>query len=117
MNETTVFVFRDSPEVAVQNDLCLTGWQIIEDEAGDRFLLGFLLEKLTLRMTTSIQAFDPAGRRIVTKSGRRYELLGAPMKNKEILATMGLFALMHGVFGSVIDVTTDFSNAVLAAMH
>jgi hypothetical protein len=63
-------------EVADEPAVTLTDLQVRELPTGDRHLVGFALESRKGRVSSTIEVFDPASVRAVTRSGQTYRLYG-----------------------------------------
>ena len=70
-------VWRTAP-VGEQPSLTLVRWQVVQLKNGDRHFVGHAVQNREGRASTAVQTFDPSSMRGSTKSGRVYELGGAP---------------------------------------
>lgn len=75
-------VWRTRP-IEEQGSLTLQSWRVVELLNGNRHLVGYCLENLEGRVSSTIQAFDPESLRAVTGSGRVYTLRGRPGANAD----------------------------------
>lgn len=96
---------RQAPSVADQPTAVLLQWRIVRLLNGGCVLVGCLEGSSALRITTPIVRFE--GRRVWTKSGRRYELLFDPATNEETLGLLCERLATSNHFG-YIDVTEQF---------
>mgnify|MGYP001234823167 CR=1 FL=1 len=71
-----------TPKVADQPEITIIRWRVMEITEGrckgQRHINGYCLENREGRASTMIVSFDPEKRVCVTRSGRRYRLLGPP---------------------------------------
>lgn len=67
-----------APSVSQQPGLRLMRWSVRQTEDGTRHLVGYNATYHEGRVSTAIVSFDPSTARATTRSGRVYELVGAP---------------------------------------
>ena len=82
---------RAAPPVAEQPHMELVQWRVFMRSNGDIHLIGFLLERPTIRLTTAVVSFWK--REAITSSGRRYTLVGAPSEDGHARALIEMWAV------------------------
>ena len=97
--------WRCAPDVSAQPRLELADWRVLMDYEGERFLIGILTNRATLRITTVLRAIDPSTRVWVTQSGRVYETPGPPTEDRQLREQMGWLARASGLGEGSRDVT------------
>lgn len=68
-------IWQSAP-VAIDPQLTLTSWQILETDSGTRHFIGADVRDGTGRVSSAISQFDAAACKGVTESGRVYQLRG-----------------------------------------
>jgi len=91
--------------VVGEPEIVLVRWRILELEGGDRHLVGAREDNFTGRVSTAITTFDPSRMMATTRSGRTYQLRGAPGYNADAQYVWEQWCLGNGVRKSS-DVTT-----------
>jgi len=82
---------RAAPPVEEQPHMELVQWRVFMRSNGDIHLIGFLLERPTIRMTTAVVSFWK--REAITSTGRRYTLIGAPAEDEHARALIEIRAI------------------------
>ena len=85
--------FRSAPLTTIQPRMSLASWRVM-DCLGKRFLVGFLENEITCRVTTEIASLDVVAREARTQSGRQYDLFGPPATAPTSLAVIALHAAL-----------------------
>ncbi|WP_136525493.1 SANTA domain-containing protein [Geomonas ferrireducens] len=67
-----------TPPVSEQPCVYLTRWSVMETQDGARHLVGYNSDNFEGRVSTPIKSFDSVTARVITQSGRIYELVGPP---------------------------------------
>jgi hypothetical protein len=120
MTNGNILVFgnlRDAPDVAAQPNVDLSMWRVVESAAeAERHLIGILSNGVTLRCTTPIKSLDPARRKVITSSGRTYQLIGPPAADSELVGAILMTARLNGI-GPTFDVTDLCWEAIQSATH
>ena len=109
--------WRCAPDVSVQPRVELADWRVLMDYEGERFLVGILPSRATLRITTALRAIDPSTRMWVTQSGRVYETPGPPSENTQLREQMGVLARASGLGEGSRDVTAAVWRAMQRAVQ
>ena len=78
-------------------EIALIRWRILETESGDRHLVGAREDDFTGRVSTAITSFDPSRMMVTTRSGRTYQLLGAPGYNADAQYVWEQWCVGNGV--------------------
>lgn len=107
--------WRCAPDVSTQPRVQLADWRVLMDYEGERFLVGILPSRATLRITTPLRAIDPSTRMWVTQSGRVYETPGPPTEDRQLREQMGLLARANGLGEGSRDVTAIVWRAMQRA--
>ena len=79
---------RQAPNVDKQPQVVLVCWRLFEVARAQYCLTGIVPELMVIRITSLIQAFDPALRTWITSSGRMYETPGPPTRDSALRADM-----------------------------
>jgi hypothetical protein len=66
------------PDVTAEGEVTLVRWRVIEVPDGERFLVGYCLERGEGRVSTSLLSVDVSRMVCHTASGRVYQLEGQP---------------------------------------
>ena len=111
------FSMRQAPSVAHQPYVELTDWHVIECQGIQRFLLGLLPGKETMRITTNIQTVDFATRTWITQSGRTYYTPGGPTSDAALTGEMRVFAKSSGIHGEIKDVSEELWTAMRRSIN
>lgn len=90
---------RSAPSVEEQPHAQLIQWRVLMSGPREIHLIGFLLERPTIRLTTAVVSLW--GREAITSSGRRYTLIGAPGEDEEGRALIELRAIELGRGGAM----------------
>lgn len=98
---------RPAPPVEQQPLMELLQWRVFALPDGALVLNGFLAERPTVRTTTPIVSVT--GGEVVTSSGRRYRLIGAPASDPEVLAILADKMTWSGL-PCYIDATAAFER-------
>ena len=109
--------WRCAPDVSAQPRIELADWRVLMDYEGERFLIGILPNRATLRITTALQAIDPSMRVWVTQSGRVYETPGPPTGDRQLREQMGRLARVSGLGEGSCDVTDVVWRAMRLAVQ
>lgn len=109
--------WRCAPDVSAQPRLELADWRVLMDYEGERFLIGILPNRATLRITTSLRAIDPGTRMWVTQSGRVYETPGPPTESTQLREQMARLARATGLGEGSRDVTAAVWRAMQRAVQ
>lgn len=86
----------------------------MEELVGDIFLMGWLLGKSSLRITTPVKKINIEGREMITSSGRIYEIQTPPAVDEERLMIIASHANLSGM---PLAFLRDISNDVWAVMQ
>lgn len=89
-------------------EVVLVRWRVMETESGDRHLVGAREDDFTGRVSTAITTFDSSRMMAVTRSGRTYQLQGAPGFNADAQYVWERWCIVNGV---------QISNDVSAAFY
>lgn len=99
---------RWSPSIEDQPEVDLHEWQVMRAGGGtgdgDHFV-GAVVDGTSGRVSSRVIEFDPATRVGITRSGRRYRLVGPPGASEEALEFWRQWA-----FGNGVDSWTDVSE-------
>lgn len=98
---------RAAPSVEQQPFVELLQWRVFALPDGALLLNGMLAERPTICTTTPIVSV--AGCEVVTSSGRRYRLIGAPASDPEVLAIMADKMICSGL-PCYTDVSAAFED-------
>jgi hypothetical protein len=85
---------RPAPSVEEQPDMQLIQWRVLISGSHHIHLIGFLLERPTIRLTTAVLSLWE--REAITSSGRHYTLVGEPGEDGEARALIELRAIELG---------------------
>jgi hypothetical protein len=85
---------RNAPPVEEQPHMELIQWRVLISAGGHIHLIGFLLERPTIRLTTAVLSLWE--REALTSSGRHYTLVGEPGEDEEARALIELRAIELG---------------------
>jgi hypothetical protein len=69
--------------VREQPSLTLSNWGVMQMPEGGRHFVGWCIENLEGRVSSTIREFDPKNLKGVTSTGRVYQLQGAPGLNDD----------------------------------
>lgn len=108
---------RQAPNVDNQPQVVLVYWRLFEVKTAQYCLAGIVPDLMVLRITTLIQAFDPAMRTWITSSGRMYETPGPPTGDSALRADMLRLAFSSGILGDIRDVSDEFWTVMQHAAH
>ena len=108
---------RQAPNVDKQPQVVLVCWRLFEVARAQYCLTGIVPELMVLRITSLIQAFDPALRTWTTSSGRMYETPGPPTRDSALRADMLRLACASGIPGDIHDVSDEVWTAMQRAVH
>lgn len=75
----------------------LTRWRIVQLSNGDRHMYGYELSYQEGRVTSKIAMFNPYTLEAVTRSGRKYELIGPPGHNTDATYIWGVWCKRNDV--------------------
>ena len=103
--------FRSAPLTTIQPRMSLASWRVM-DCLGKRFLVGFLENGITCRVTTEIASLDLVAREARTQSGRQYDLFGPPATDPTSLTVIALHAALRPP-----DLNLDVTQGVWASMQ
>ena len=78
---------------------------------------GIVPDLRVLRITSLIQAFDPAMRTWITSSGQMYETPGPPTRDSALRADMLRLACASGIPEDMRDVSDEVWTAMQRAVH
>lgn len=92
--------------VSEQPELTLTEWRIYQVQNGDRHAVGWCVEERSGRVSSAIQEVDWGAARLVTASGRVYELQGWPGNDPDARYTWNRWKEVNEV-QSAEDVTAE----------
>jgi hypothetical protein len=93
--------------VGEKPEITLCRWKVIETERLERHFVGLSVASNTGRVSSAIQSFDPETRTGVTRSGRRYVLLGAPGDDPDGMHTWAVWARVNDVKEET-DVSSEY---------
>ncbi|SEB19816.1 hypothetical protein [Variovorax sp. YR216] len=82
---------RAAPPIEQQPHMELVQWRVLMSGDGDIHLIGFLLERPTIRLTSAVLSL--CMREAITSSGRRYKLVGAPSEDEHARALIEMRAI------------------------
>ena len=82
---------RAAPPVEQQPHMELVQWRVLMSGNGDIHLIGFLLERPTIRLTTAVVSLWKC--EAITSSGRHYTLVGAPSEDEHARALIEMRAI------------------------
>lgn len=85
---------RNAPSVEEEPHSLLIQWRVVMSAGRHIHLIGFLLERPTIRLTTPVVSLWE--REAITTSGRRYTLVREPAKDEEARALIELRAIELG---------------------
>jgi hypothetical protein len=85
---------RNAPPVEEQPHAQLIQWRVLMREGHHIHLIGLLLERPTIRLTTPVVSLWE--REAITTSGRSYTLVGEPSEDEEVRALIELRAIELG---------------------
>ena len=85
---------RNAPPVEEQPHMQLMQWRVLMSAGRHIHLIGFLIERPTIRMTTAVVSLWE--REAITSSGRRYTLVGDPGEDEEARALIEMRAIELG---------------------
>lgn len=85
----------------------LTSWRVFQLENGDRHFCGYESYFREGRVCSRVVSFDPESRQGITRSGRCYQLVGAPGDNSDALYVWDRWCTINAV-----TAFTDVSDAV-----
>jgi len=108
---------RLAPNVDKQPQIFLACWRLFEVSGAQYCLAGIVPSLRVLRITSFIQAFDPAMRAWLTSSSRLYETPGPPTQNIALHADMHRLIRTSGISGDISDVSDQYWNAMQRAVH
>ena len=108
---------RHAPNVDKQPQVVLVGWRLFKVTRAQYCLTGIVPDLMVLRITSLIQAFDPAMRTWMTSSGRMYETPGPPTRDSALRADMLRLACTSGIHGDIRDVSDEVWTAMQRAAH
>lgn len=108
---------RLAPNVDKQPHVFLACWRLFEVSGAQYCLAGIVPSFRALRITSLIQAFDPAMRAWLTRSGRLYKTPGLPTQNSALRADMHRLIRTSGISGDISDVSDQIWNAMQWAVH
>ena len=83
-------VWRPTP-VDAAPQLDMRSWMLIRTECGDVHLVGYNVTESEGRVSSPLVAFDVETRTAVTRSGRRYVLIGEPGSNADASYTFAVW--------------------------
>jgi hypothetical protein len=89
-------------------EVVLIRWRVMETESGDHHLVGAREDDFTGRVSTAITTFDAARMMAMTRSGRTYQLQGAPGYSADAQYVWEQWCIVNGV---------QISNDVTAAFY
>jgi len=96
-------------------EIRLCHWIVYETERGERHFVGQHVDAGTGRVSSAIQTFDVESRTGVTRSGRRYVLLGEPGYDADAMHVWNMWSLVNAVV-TATNVTDDYAPAAGEAM-
>jgi hypothetical protein len=99
-------IWQVSP-VAEHPEAELVSWCVFELENGDRHFCGYEPTFQEGRVCSRVESFDPQLQQGVTRSGRRYQLVGPPGANSDALYVWDRWCARNRVTGF-----TDVSDQV-----
>lgn len=93
-----------TPPPAIEPEIMLIRWSVFELPCGSKHFVGYNAQRHSGRVSTEIVAWNPELSQGVTRSGRRYRLVGAPGLDAD-----GMFVWGHWSQGSeYVDVTSEY---------
>ena len=95
--------------VSDEPEICLQCWSVFETERKERHFVGQNMDCGTGRVSSAIQTFDAESRTGVTRSGRRYVLVGGPGHHDDATHTWAMWKMLNDVRQSK-DVTTEYQE-------
>ncbi|AOY96130.1 hypothetical protein BKK79_31340 [Cupriavidus sp. USMAA2-4] len=101
-------IWRVSP-VEDEPEIALRLWRVFETERGERHFIGQNIDSRTGRVSSAIHSFDPQSRTGVTRSGRRYVLVGGPGDDEDATHTWTLWKLVNDV-RTANNVTAEYED-------
>ncbi|GGF46323.1 hypothetical protein GCM10011611_61010 [Aliidongia dinghuensis] len=101
------------PPVEIQPVITLDRWQIIRLPNGDCHFVGYNPAGLEGRVSNIVTAFDQARMRARTKSGRIYELVGAPGWSKHAQYVLGRWCALNSIEVGALEYVTPAALAGL----
>lgn len=81
--------------------------QVYGESKTSRHLVGLVLRKMTLRVTSPIESFDQTALQVITSSGRLYHLIGHPIYDADLEFSLSVWMSKNGVIHQV-DVTKEY---------
>ena len=96
-----VAAVQDHPEAV------LSSWRVFELPDGDRHFCGYETYFGEGRVSSRVESFDPSAQQGVTRSGRVYQLAGAPGYNSDALYVWTRWCQLNHV-----EQCTDVSDEV-----
>lgn len=100
----------DVVDVDGEPEIVLVRWRILETDSGDRHLVGAREDNSTGRVSTAITTFDRLRMMATNRSGRTYQLRGAPGYNADAQYVWEQWCAVNGVQKS-----SDLTAAVYEA--
>lgn len=82
---------RAAPPIEEQPHMELVQWRVLMSGNGDIHLIGFLLERPTIRLTSAVLSLWK--REAITSSDRRYKLVGPPSEDEYARALIEMRAI------------------------
>jgi hypothetical protein len=93
-----------------QPEIELRRWRVYETERGERHFVGQSVDTATGRVSSAITEFDSASRTGVTRSGRRYVLLGRPGYDADAMHVWTMWSMLNSVVEAK-NVTCEYLSA------
>lgn len=93
-----------TPPPSIEPEIMLLCWSVFELPSGSRHFVGYNAPHHEGRVSTAILAWNAERRQGITRSGRRYRLVGSPGQDAD-----GLYVWSHLSKGSAyVDVTSEY---------
>ncbi|QIE22861.1 hypothetical protein SBC2_08740 [Caballeronia sp. SBC2] len=97
--------------VEAEPEIILVRWRVLQTDCGDRHLVGARRDDFNGRVSSAIVELDVSRSVVVTRSGRIYQLEGAPGYNADAQYVWDNWCVVNGVT-SYEDVTSSvYPNA------
>jgi hypothetical protein len=103
-------VWRTAP-VSDEPEIALVRWSVLETDDGQRHLVGARQDGLGGRVSSAVVELNVVARTGVTRSGRRYSLVGAPGFDLDADYVWNAWRRLNEVV-SARNVTFDLFNGV-----
>lgn len=93
-----------TPSPSIEPEIMLIGWSVFELPSGTRHFVGYNVRHSEGRVSTPIISWDAEQQQGVTRSGRRYQLVGDPGSDPDGLYVWGWYS--QG--SAYVDVTHEY---------